>query len=292
MKHSLSSLQTLRALLRLPRPLNGLITALSVGVGAFAAGAPQHHLYGAAPPPEVWWAALAAALVAGAGNALNDVADLEIDRINRPQRPLPTGHLSRRAALVQSVVLALAGIGLALWQGPALGGMALLVTAALVLYDLWLKRTALWGNLLVSALAAAAFPFGALAAGQLGRAWIPAGFAFLFHLGREIVKDLEDVEGDRAQGARTLPLRAGAPFAAHLAAGILFVLAVFTWWPWLGGIYGWTYLVPVLGVDSLLLWAAWRLLHDRAATPGAQLSSRLKWGMLLGLLAVVAGEAG
>lgn len=285
MNTSASSLRALKGQILLPRPLNCLITAFSVGVGAFAAGL---HLL----PPEVWWAALAAALIAGAGNGLNDVADLEIDRINRPQRPLPAGHLSRRTALVQSVVLALAGIGIAWWQRPALGGMALLVTAALALYDLWLKRTALWGNLLVSALAAAAFPFGALAAGQLGRAWIPAGFAFLFHLGREIIKDLEDVEGDRAQGARTLPLRTGAPFAAALAAGLLLVLAVFTWWPWLGGIYGWPYLVPVLGVDALLLWTSWRLLHDRAAMPGAQLSSRLKWGMLLGLLAVVAGEVG
>lgn len=285
MKASAPLRETFRALATLPRPLNCLITALSTGVGAFAAG--SHPLRA-----EVWWAALAAALIAGAGNALNDVADLEIDRINRPQRPLPAGHLSLRAALVQSLVLALAGIGIALWQKPALGAVALLVVALLTLYDLWLKRTALWGNLLVSALAAAAFPFGALAAGQLGRAWIPAGFAFLYHLGREIVKDIEDVEGDRAQGARTLPLRIGDRNAARLAGGILSLLAAFTWWPWLGNIYGWQYLVPVLGVDGLVLWAAWRLLRDQGAAPGARLGSRLKWGMLLGLLAVVAGEAG
>lgn len=284
MKASISLLQTLRALVLLPRPLNCLITALSAGVGALAAGP--------ALPHGVWWAALAAALIAGSGNSLNDVADLEIDRINRPERPLPAGHLGRPAALVHSLVLALAGSGIALWQGPALGGMALLVTAALVLYDLWLKHTALWGNLLVSALAAAAFPFGALAAGQLGRAWIPAGFAFLFHLGREIVKDIEDMEGDRALGAHTLPLRVGASLAARLAAGILLILAAFTWWPWLAGIYGWKYLAPVLGVDGLLLWTGWRLLRDRKAVPGAHLGSRLKWGMLLGLVAVVAGEAG
>ena len=285
MNPSSSSLRALQGLALLPRPLNCLITALSTGVGAFAAGG---HL----PSPGVWWAALAAALIAGAGNGLNDVADLEIDRINRPERPLPAGHLSRPIALAQSLVLALAGTGIALWQGPALGGMALLVTGALILYDLRLKRTALWGNLLVSALAAAAFPFGALAAGQMGRAWIPAVFALLFHLGREIIKDLEDVQGDRAQAAGTLPLRAGEPFAARLAAGVLLFLAIFTWWPWLGGIYGWPYLVPVLGVDGLLLWASWRLLRDRNAAPGAQLGSRLKWGMLLGLLAMLAGEMG
>lgn len=280
------SFPPLRALVRLPRPLNCMLTALSAGVGALAAGGAP------ASSPAVWWAALAAALIAGGGNALNDVADLEIDRVNRPHRPLPAGHLSRRAALLQSLGLALAGNGIAWGLGPGLGGMALLVTAALVLYDLWLKRTALWGNLLVSALAAAAFPFGALAAGQLGRAWIPASFAFLFHLGREIVKDIEDAEGDQAQGARTLPLRVGDRAAARLAAAVWLLLAAFTWWPWLGGIYGWQYLAPVLGVDALLLWAAWRLLRDQTVTPGAQLGRRVKWGMLLGLVAVVAGELG
>jgi geranylgeranylglycerol-phosphate geranylgeranyltransferase len=285
MKPPLFTPRALRALTLLPRPLNCLITALSAGVGAFAAGV--HPL-----PVEVWWAALAAALVAGAGNALNDVADLEIDRVNQPQRPLPAGHLGRGAALAESLALALAGIGIARWQGPALGGVALLVALALALYDLRLKRTPLWGNLLVSALASAAFPFGALAAGQLGRAWIPALFAFLFHLGREIIKDLEDVEGDRAQGARTLPLAVGEPLAARLAASILLFLAAFTWWPWLAGVYGWGYLAPVLGVDALLLWASWRLLRDRGAGPEARLGARLKWGMLLGLLAVVAGELG
>ncbi len=279
------ALRRLQALIRLSRPLNCLITALSVVVGGLSAGA-------SLPPAGVGWAALAAALVAGGGNALNDLADLEIDRINRPERPLPAGALGRPAALLLSLLLLLGGIGLARWQGEALGAVALAVAAGLVLYDLWLKRTPLWGNLLVSALAAAAFPFGALALGQLGRAWIPTGFAFLFHLGREIVKDLEDVEGDQAQGARTLPLRAGAALAARLAAALLLALLAFTWWPFLAGVYRWPYLLPVAGVDALLLWTAWRLLRDRTALATARLGRHLKWGMLLGLLAVVAGEFG
>lgn len=285
MTTTLSLCRALPAGLRLPRPLNCLITALSVAVGALAAGLSP-------APPAVAWAALAAALITGAGNTLNDVADLEIDRINRPHRPLPRGDLGLRSALGLALALALAGLGLAWWQSPALGLVALGVVGGLLLYDLWLKRTALWGNLLVSLLAAAAFPFGALAAGQLGRAWIPAALAFLFHLAREIVKDLEDMAGDGAVGARTLPLRLGAPPASRLAAGVLLALGIFTWWPWVAGIYGWAYLVPVAGVDALLVWTAWRLLRDQTALPASRLGRRLKWGMLLGLLAVVAGELG
>jgi len=275
-------LHPLPALFLLPRPLNCLITALSVGVGALTAG------QGATPIS--WWAALAAALIAGAGNTLNDVADLEIDRINRPDRPLPAGYLSRSTALLLSLALALTGVAIALWQSPTLGLFAALVVLGLALYDLWLKRTPLWGNLLVSALASSAFLFGALSAGNLGRSWVPAAFAFLFHLGREIAKDLEDLEGDRAQGTRTLPLSAGEALSARLAAGVFLLLALLTWWPWLTGVYGWPYLLPVLGVDLLLLWTARRLWRERAAPPQARLGPRLKWGMLLGLLAVVAGE--
>lgn len=273
------------ALLALCRPLNCLITALSVWVGAFAAGSRW-------PFPEIGWAALAAALIAGAGNAFNDVVDLEIDRINRPRRPLPSGRLSRAAALAESGCLATGGAAIALWLGPETGAIALAVTLLLGLYSLYLKRSALWGNLLVSGVAAVAFPYGALAAGTLGRSWVPAGFAFLFHLGREILKDLEDVEGDRAAGARTLPLRLGLRASARLAASIYLLLIAFTLVPWMSGIYGWSYLALVAGVDSVAGYAIWRLLRDPQVPADASLSRLLKVGMLLGLLAVVAGEAG
>ena len=274
-----------RALIALPRPLNCLITAFSVGVGAFAAG--FHR-----PDLQTGCAALAAALIAGAGNALNDVADLEIDRINRPHRPLPAGRLSRRVALIETLWLALSGLALAWWLGPLPGALALAILLLLVLYDLRLKRSPLWGNLLVSLLAASAFPFGALAHASLGRAWIPATFAFLFHLGREIAKDLEDLEGDRALGARTLPLIWGERPAARLAALIYWLLVPLTLLPWGLDLYGWQYLALVLGVDLIAAHTALLLWRQGTASPDAKLSRRLKLGMLLGLLAVVAGELG
>ncbi len=278
-------MKTAAALLALPRPLNCLITGLSVGVGAFAAGSRW-------PSPEVLLAALSAALIAGAGNAFNDVVDLEIDRINRPRRPLPSGRLSRGAALAESLLLAAGGQGIALWLGPAFSAIALAVISLLLLYNLSLKRRPLWGNLLVSGVAAAAFIYGALAAGSLGRSWIPAGFAFLFHLGREILKDLEDVEGDRAAGARTLPLCLGMRASARLSAALFLLLIAFTLFPWMLGIYGWGYLALVAGVDGVTGYVGWRLWREGSAAPDASLSRLLKMGMLLGLLAVLAGEAG
>lgn len=271
------------ALLALVRPWNALITALSVAVGALTGGLPL----GSAP---VFWAALGAALITGAGNALNDWVDVATDRINRPERPLPAGRLSRRAALIEAMVLAGGGLAAAaaasiwhLWVGVA-------VLAGLAAYDLRLKATVLWGNLAVAALAAAAFPYGALGPHWPGRSWAAAVFAGVFHFGREIVKDLEDTAGDHACGLRTLPLARGRRAAARWAAVAFLCLAAATWYPWFSNTYGGAYLAAVLPVNALLVVAAGLLLRGLGPAGSGILARWLKPGMLLGLLAIVVGE--
>lgn len=264
--------------LQLLRPLNCCITAASVLIGAVAGGAVP-------PPPSVWLAVLAAALITGAGNAWNDIRDLEIDRINRPLRPLPSGSLTPRRAVLVAAASAAAGLGCALGAGPVPGLIAAGTLAGLWLYSARLKSTVLWGNLLVAFLAGLAFPFGALAGGALGRSWIPAGFALLFHLGREIVKDVEDVEGDLARGVRTLALAVGAPRARGAAACVYGLLIAGTLLPTWLGLYGWAYAAVVLLMDALLLIVLVRLVRGAGGT-----SRALRALMPLGLLAILAGE--
>ena len=274
----------LSALFLLPRPLNGLITALSVGIGALTAA--QAPAWSA-----ILLAALSAALINGAGNAFNDLLDIDIDRINRPLRPLPAGRLSPSAARRQSLLLAVAGCALAFWLSPWHGLIALAVAVLLVLYSASLKNSLLWGNVLVAFVGAIAFPYGALAAGGLGRSWIPALFAFLFHLGREIVKDIEDVAGDQIRGERTLPLAWGRTQAAVLAAFVYLVLVGFTWMPFFMGLYGTLYALALLPVHALVGYVLWQLYRQRAVLADDRLGRLLKVGMLLGLVAIVVGEA-
>ena len=264
--------------LQLLRPLNCCITAASVLIGAVAGGAVP-------PPPPVWLAVLAAALVTGAGNAFNDLRDLEIDRINRPRRPLPAGRLTPRRAALAAAASAAAGLGSAFGAGPAPGLIAAGTLAGLWLYSVRLKSTVLWGNILVAFLAALAFPFGALAGGALGRSWIPAGFALLFHLGREIVKDVEDLEGDRARGVRTLALAVGSPRARWAAACVYGLLIAATLLPGCLGLYGWAYGAVVLLMDALLLIVMARFVRGAGGA-----SRALRALMPLGLLAILAGE--
>lgn len=271
------------AMADLCRPRNCALTALSVWVGAVTSGLP--HLTG-----QVLAAAMAAASIAAAGNGVNDVVDLDVDRINRPGRPLPSGRLTVTAAILISGLLAATGLALAFWVGPAPGAIAAGVLIGLLLYSWRLKASGLPGNLAVGVLAAATFPFGAAAAaGGWGRWWIPAAFALLYHVAREVIKGVEDLEGDRGAGLRTLALARGPLAASRVAAGLLAIVALAAPLPGLLGVYGAAYLAPVAILVLFLCLLAPRLW--RGVEPGTTDTGRwLLLGMVLGLAAVVAGE--
>ncbi len=271
------------AFIRLMRPLNGFITALSVCVGALTAGVFP-------PDLNILLAATSASLVAAAGYVFNDVLDLNIDRLNRPARPLPAGRISLKTATLGAQLLSLLGLSMAWWLNPTLGFFASVVAGSLFLYSVYLKVKPLWGNLMVAILAASAFPFGALAAGSWGRSWIPALFAFLFHLGREIIKDLEDLEGDRRNGAQTLPIRWGSARAGMLATIVFLSLVPVVLFPWFSGLYSWHYLLPALLVNALTGLALLKLWQVRFEPKDTKVSRLLTGGMILGLGTIVVGE--
>ena len=275
--------KTLRALYDLARPINGFITALSVAVGGLCAQGPILA-------DAVLLAALSAIWINAAGNAFNDLLDVDIDRINRPQRPLPAGRITLQTAALFTAFCTLIGIGLGVAVSAQHALWAAGISALLVLYSLFLKTSVLWGNGLVGLISAAAFPYGALACGPVGRAWIPAVFALLFHLGREIVKDVEDRNGDRLRGNGTLPLRHGTRTAAHVATGLFTLLMVFTLVPFLYGLYGKLYLLGVLAVNLLIIRVLYVLYAAGDPPSDGRLGRLLKVGMLAGLGAIIIGE--
>lgn len=272
---------------RLTRPRNCVLTGISVWVGAVTSAAPNASF-------EVALAAIGAAAIAASGNGMNDVIDQEVDRCNRPDRPLPSGRLSAGAALAISATLGVTGLTLAFLAGIIPGMIAFAVVIGLALYNWFLKRTGLAGNVLIGLIAAATFPYGAAAATAVGahdwgRWWIPALFAALYHVARELVKGVEDAEGDRLAEIPTVAQVRGVRTACRWAAILLGLVGLAAPLPALFGIYGARYLVPVLVLDILLVATVRRLWSGLA--PGApRLSPRLLIGMVLGLAAVVLGE--
>ena len=264
----------LRALFELPRPLNALITFASVLLGGWLGA---HNL-----PLPLLIAACSAALIAGGGNALNDLCDLEIDRINKPHRPLPSGRLSPRIARLEAFVLFGVGTASGLFlPGPA-PFVALIATAGLVLYNRFLKRLPFLGNLTVSLLGGLAFLYGGFAVSAPLPALIPAGFALLYHLGREVLKDVEDLKGDPS--GSTVPLRWGKRNALLVATAIFSLLIATTPLPVFLGLYGRAYLVLVLLLNLLLIYILRSVWQHPARLP--HLNLLLKIGMVLGLSAI------
>jgi geranylgeranylglycerol-phosphate geranylgeranyltransferase len=269
--------------LELARPLNVVIAAVSVLVGALSAG--------------VWpvdgtilLACLVAALVTAGANAVNDLYDVDIDRVNKPHRPLPSGRLNKGQAIGLAAVLTIAGLAVSPALGPWGFLIALLVVLLLVAYSARLKRTVLWGNLAVALAAALAFVYGGLAVGRIGPALIPAGFAFLFHLGREILKDAQDVAGDRAGGARTLPAVAGVGEALGWTSLVFILLIMVMPLPFVTGYYSfWYIIIVVLGVDLPLIHVILSSRRYQSPDHLGSLSLLLKLDMWVGLAAIMVG---
>ncbi|WP_292369321.1 geranylgeranylglycerol-phosphate geranylgeranyltransferase [Methanoregula sp. UBA64] len=236
--------------------------------------------------PGVLLLLLVVTLITAAGNVINDYYDAEIDRINRPERPIPSGAVSRNAALIYAGILFCAGVFLAGFTSEICFALALVNSLLLVLYAAWLKSTPFFGNAAVSYLSASIFLFGGAFAGWTGFLhMLPvAAITFLAMLSREILKDAEDMEGDRAGGADTLPLRIGVKKSALLAfvfaiAAVAASAVPYAWW-------GPGYLLGIAIVDLVILAAAARALpcSDPAALKATGSTGLLKYGMFASLV--------
>ncbi len=273
------------ARVRMMRPGNALMAAVAVLLGGLVvAGLDVFRLQFDA----VGAAALAAFLITGFGNVLNDITDRVLDAEAHPERPLPSGILSVQQA--QGFAFLLLGFGL--YEAFIAAGWPTLAFAAvnaavLGLYEVRLKSVVLWGNVVVALLVASAFAFGAVAAGAAPGSWGPLwalmAMAFLANVAREILKDVQDMEADRAVRT-TLPVVAGtakplllAFFMVHVAVA----LSVLAWWqtpwaPWWG--------VSLLVADAVLMGSvAFAWVDCRLAQRG------LKLGMMLALVAYALG---
>ena len=180
-------------------------------------------------------------IIAVAGYIINDYFDVTTDRVNKPEKQYIGKQVTTGTALAIVILMSCMAIGLSGWLSFSMKSMwpgILLLTALVVAwwYATRLKRSFVWGNLAVAC----------MSAGTLGMAWllewqvsdanaeakllvtkvvIAIGvFAFLLSLMREIVKDMEDVEGDKLGGCRSIPIVKGIIFTKTL----LMIFTVFT----------------------------------------------------------------
>jgi geranylgeranylglycerol-phosphate geranylgeranyltransferase len=261
----------------LVRLRNLLMGALGVAIGGVLVSGRF------AVAPGVAWAMASAFGLGAAGNIANDLADLDADRVNRPGRPLVSGRISVNAAILLGGLLGAAGLFAAWWVDTRLFGLGLAALLVMLVYSPLLKQHGLAGNLAVAVVASLPPVYGALAAGWPRAGLVPFAMGTLLHFSRELVKDLEDVAGDRVQGRRTLPIVHGAETTFLLAASALILFVPASLAPWFLGWYGRRYGLVVLLLDLGVLAVVWRLLGRQLA--GAR--AALKLAMLVGLAALL-----
>lgn len=283
-------------LLRLLRPGNVVLSFVAVAVGGVlsagaAAFAPGQRL-------ALGLAMAAAAAVGSGANALNDALDIQIDRINRPDRPVASGAVSVGTARRVGWALSVAGVVAAMLVGPVLGAIAAASVALLAVYNRWLKGTAGLGNLAVALVIAAAPLLGALAVGPVTAAVVAAvGLTFLVTLAREVAKDVEDAVGDAAGGARTLAVRWGERRASAVALAVVGMTLALAPVPAFTGV-GRAFLAYVLGAAVCLLVAGWALGLGALGRPAeSRLAARrarawLKASMVAGVVALLVAGLG
>ncbi len=230
--------------------------------------------------------ALVVVFIAGAGNALNDLHDVEIDRINRADRPLPSGQIRPEHASALVWILFGLGLVLTLWLSWWCLVIAVVNSGLLVSYAYSSKKLAVVKNLLIGYLVGSVFLFGALQPQLLTiDIVVLAMCAAMATFAREIVKDIEDIHGDRENGAATLPIIIGAGKANRIAYLVLVLAVLFALVPFFIGTMraGFVFL---LTVGALVFAASWRI-----ESPSQQ-QKAIMAGSIVQLAAFVVGHLG
>jgi len=274
----------LTAYFTITRPINLNLCALSIFIGAVITGTVH-------PLISVLFACISGTFIMAGGNVINDCYDVEIDRVNKPKRPLPQQILKVQQAVKFSIILFVLGIFISIFINLNALSFAIFTSAGLIFYSSKLKGTVLLGNVAVSLFSAMAFIYGGLAVARWQETLIPAGFAFLFHLGREIIKDIEDQKADAVCSTQTLPIRYGPKVALVSATLVYGLLIAFTFLPYLLDIYGKGYFwIVLLGVDLVIILVLGFIWVRPFPESLSRVSMVLKADMFVGLVAIYIGN--
>jgi geranylgeranylglycerol-phosphate geranylgeranyltransferase len=276
-----------RGLVRLMRPVNCVMIGFAVLVGAALAGASFLSSY---------WLRVVYGFITGfaltaASMVINDYYDRRIDLINEPKRPIPSGLVSPKEALVFASVLTAAGFIFAFINSYQCLAVALISWVFLATYTTAGKRSGLPGNFLVSACVAIPFIYGSVTV--VG--YVPenvllfASLAFLSNTGREITKGIVDVVGDKNHGVKTLAVRFGEKKAA-ITAVLFYVLAIgLSAVPWFLGLVSFWFLPFVSVIDVGLVASSFILLRAPSRENAKKIKNLVLVLFVFGLLAFIFG---
>jgi len=287
------------------RPLNCIMSLVAVFVGGLLVTDIQTLIYS----PVLYAAMFAALVITGAGNVINDYIDVESDKVNRSRRPIASGRISKNAALAYFVLLFVVGIlATLLVNNLYLTTIAVINSVVLVIYSTHLQNKILLGNLAVSYLVGSTFLFGGAAFYNLTLPILLMLLAMLSNFAREIVKDLEDLEGDRrgflkrlvsnvkkkvAERFDLVDGKAKLKFSKRRAMATakisLLFAVVLSPIPYIINLLGLSYVVLVVITDLIFIYCIFLISKAETKKQFKRVSKKIKLGMLFGLLSFIIG---
>lgn len=257
------------------RPINCVITFISVLCGVWIG---KEIIFN----NKIILAGIAGFLVCAYGNIINDIMDIEIDRINNPGRPLVSGIAKKGISIFMAILSVAVSLTISFLLGLKPFLLVIITILLLLFYSLYFKKTPS-ANFIVATIAGLSFVFGGFITDNI-LSLIPAFFALLIHTPREIIKDIMDIKGDRKFKVRSLPIIYGEKKARQIASILLFILIIASPIPYFLGILNVRYLLVISIIAiPLIIFTIFNLHNDNLS------SNLLKIIMLVGLMGFIIG---
>ena len=286
----------MNAYLKILRPDEAFMMAMPVVIVAIVG-----HFFAAS----VVLGTLVVFLMAGAGNVINDVFDYKIDAVNKPDRPIPSGKISLKNAKIYAGILYTVSAVISLVISYLINNFLFFVIIAcsaviIYAYSRYFKAMPLIGNIVVG--------------GMIGFCFVVGGFIILCHtkdreifrvavyigllaavanVAREIIKDMEDVQGDRLGGARTFPVLYGKKASSVISILLLAVTVAVHVYLYTFGIFNIAYIVILVFAVLLYAYSAYALAASKfepAEATCTKVIRVLKIAMAFSLLAITIGS--
>ena len=288
--------------IELLRPINCLMAVIAVFIGGLLV-VPNFSIFGM----NLLFAALAVFLISGGGFAINDYFDVDADRINRPNRPIPSGRISKKGVLSYSILLFAAGIFFSIFLTGSAIMLAVINSILLILYSWSLQNKVYLGNAAVSYMVGSTFLFGGAAFGNLTLPFTLFLVAAFSNMAREIAKDIEDLEGDKKGVLKRLSklktytaerfgftskgvqLKYKKKNAVLIASISLLITIAVSPLPFLLNILGLAYLMVLVPTDIVFVYTLFLIARADSKRDYARVSKAIKIGMFLGLIAFLVG---
>lgn len=278
------------AYIQIMRPVNGLMQAFAVVIGFLVV---QQTIVASS---SLALGIITAVMTTGASMVANDYWDRDVDAVNVPTRPIPSGRITPRQAVIFTGILGLVGLIAAFATNIPCFGIALISLGTALAYNWKGKDTGLPGNLMVSSCVAVPFIYGGVIPKgfstsllELGIIGAFASMAFLTNTGREITKGIADIAGDQLRNTRTIAIQSGAQVAANLSAVFYIIPIIISLVVWAFGVLSEYYLPVVILADLGFLWSALSLIQNYSETNATRIKNRVLLSMFLGLIAFVIG---